>query len=105
VSSIAVHGIVYAPYLSLGMVVPVVKLSKWRFDKPAPSPDIVRVVIVPVEILVVEILLTVKPSVLPFQSILLPVFKKSFSDDNAGPEGPASQMPTRPARQGAEVPV
>jgi len=87
------------------MVVPVVKLSKWRFDKPAPSPDIVRVVIVPVEILVVEILLTVKPSVLPFQSILLPVFKKSFSDDNAGPEGPASQMPTRPARQGAEVPV
>jgi hypothetical protein len=85
VSSIAVHGIVYAPYLSLGIVVPVAKLSKCRFDKPAPSPDIVRVVIVPVEILVVEILLTVKPSVLPFQSILLPVFKKSFSDDNAGP--------------------
>jgi hypothetical protein len=98
VSSIAAHGIVYAPYLSLGMVVPVAKLSNWRFDKPAPSPDIVRVAIVPVEILVVEILRTVKPSVLPFQSILLPVFKKSFSHYNAAPAR------ARKARQ-AEVPV
>jgi hypothetical protein len=83
VFSIAAHGIVYTEYLSLGIVSPSANLSNRRLDKAEPSPDIVRVVIVPVEILVVEILRTVKPSVLLFQSILLPVLKKWFSDKSA----------------------
>jgi hypothetical protein len=84
VFSIAVHGIVYTEYLSLGMVSPTANLSKRRLDKAAPSPDIVRVVIVPVEINRVEIFSTVKPSVLLVQGILLPVLKKWFSDKSAG---------------------